>query len=193
MHHSSNAAGLKLAASRLLHPQVRIIEKRRLVVCLSLLLLSIGAIHAQDRSSPDVAALSGRWDGMMSLLQRGECKAGRTGRQDYHVRLVIKIAADGSFEADHYVGPDERTSNRWTGRVNTDMTLVAHEPMTAVCGDQQSNGAVEHARRKDATEYVGRVIQKGKKLELTLEGDHSPCPQWGCTFRKRIRLSKKAG
>jgi hypothetical protein len=170
---------------------------------LGLFMVVAGSAIAQTAevgAHEDHLALSGVWSGSMSLLQRGKCSIGRSGRSDAQVRFRVTAQSDGGLllrpesglrvtnAGGLDVGGNRATAKRnasqkpWLGQVSPDRLVELTAPGSAVCAK---------APREFPITYTGAFTDKHGRRTLTLSTEFEPCPTMGCTFRIVLDLQQR--
>jgi hypothetical protein len=152
----------------------------------SLLLLHASGL-SQDASSPDFGKFSGRWDGTVTLFQRGQCTASRRGTETYPYEIALTVNEDGSFVGQRLFtsGYDAGKADPTTtlkGQMQPDLSITFTLSLYAICNNQKRTGEIV---------YSGRLIQKKGKYQLQVEGIDSLCSAMGCVFKQSLDLRKK--
>lgn len=52
----------------------------------------------EAEEAPAYSSLAGTWTGTYSILQRGRCSMGRSGRIDAQIRITLTVDSDGAFQ-----------------------------------------------------------------------------------------------
>ncbi len=145
------------------------------------LLMSLPSV-APGASGDSALDLSGNWKGMQTRFQRGDCRIGRTGRQDAPVEFAIRMNADGRFTATVTRRSQETvSSSEMTGRL-VDQVLSAKANSTATCRGES---------REYTIEFSGRLEDKRDRIQLELKGKDSMCPQMRCDFEIVYTLERR--
>ena len=140
----------------------------------------------------DYASLSGSWMGTMIVLQRGRCTMNGSSRSNGSVRVLVRVAEDGTFRAGMtdsrlkgsvmVTKAADPTFWRWQGRISPDLMVTMMETATASCDKQ---------RREYQLEYSGRIARENDKQRLELEAEDPVCPKTHCIFKLVIKVTKE--
>lgn len=157
---------------------------------------AIGEGEPPTAPAPDLASLSGEWRGSATVLQRGKCPASRTtpGRAWNEIRGDLTFRPDGRLSATFTTGPEfkpvtgDGTNYTWEGEVAANGTMRVSKPSRSSC----LNAAGVLYSGAYAVQYEGtlKTTRDGFAIEVT--GIDAPCPEFNCTFKRVIKLTRKA-
>jgi hypothetical protein len=154
-----------------------------LVIGAAFFLLYINGL-SQAPSTRNLQEFSGRWEGTMTMSQKGACKLSG-GPNPYAV--VLTVSDDGSFfgESIFMAGAkkgEKDPSRTWVGEILPDLHVRLAAQNKAKCkGEESVYNAI----------YTGQFFEKNGKYRLNLKGSDKVCTQMQCVFESTLELQQK--